>query len=208
VAAAATAPHDNDTGPRYPGTCAGLDADEARERTVERTAAGRPPALRLRAGGAAVTATDRLAGETTMVVDDFVVRRADGIPAYNLAVVVDDDHQGVGEVVRGADLWASTPRQVLVGRLLDLAPVAYAHVPLVVGPDGERLAKRHGSVTLGALAAAGVTAREVVGMLAASVGLAGAGERVTPDRLVDRFDPDAIGRKPWVFDPPTPPTGR
>jgi len=203
VAAAATAPHNNDTGPRYPGTCAGLDADKARERTVERTAAGRPPALRLRAGEAAVTATDRLAGETTMVVDDFVVRRADGIPAYNLAVVVDDHHQGVGEVVRGADLWASTPRQVLLGRLLGLAPVTYAHVPLVVGPDGERLAKRHGSVTLGALARAGMAPRAVLGLLAASVGLVAPGEQVTPGTLVDRFDPGAVDRQPWVFNPPT-----
>ena len=77
-----------------------------------------------------------------------MLRRGDGIPAYNLAVVVDDAAQGIGEVVRGDDLLASTPRQVQLARLLGLPVPAYAHVPLVLGPDGSRLAKRHGAVTL------------------------------------------------------------
>jgi glutamyl/glutaminyl-tRNA synthetase len=81
-------------------------------------------------------------------VYDFVVRRNDGAPAYQLAVVVNDAAQGVGEVVRGADLLDSTPRQILLQRLLGLPEPRYAHVPLVLGPDGRRLAKRHGAVTL------------------------------------------------------------
>ena len=91
---------------------------------------------------------DRLLGRSEGVVDDFVVRRNDGAFAYNLAVVVDDAAQGVGEVVRGADLVDSTPRQIWLRRALGLAEPSYAHVPLVLGPDGRRLAKRHGDVTL------------------------------------------------------------
>jgi glutamyl-tRNA synthetase len=124
---AASAPH----GPvgAYPGTCRELSE---RER-AEREAAGRPPALRVRADGS---------------VDDFVVRRGDGAFAYNLAVVVDDAEMGVDQVVRGDDLADSTPRQVWLGRALGLAVPDYVHVPLVLGPDGARLAKRHGAVTL------------------------------------------------------------
>ena len=102
----------------------------------------------MRAGGAVVAFEDRLLGRVEGVVDDFVVRRGDGAPAYNLAVVVDDAAQGVQEVVRGSDLADSTPRQLWLARALGLPEPAYAHVPLVLGPDGARLAKRHGDVTL------------------------------------------------------------
>src|SRR5699024_9136081 len=112
----------------------------------------------------------------------------DGAPAYNLAVVVDDAAQGVEEVVRGDDLLATTPRQVLLARLLGLAPVAYAHVPLVLGPDGRRLAKRHGSVTLDDRLADGATVEEVVAFLASSAGLAVAGPTPAAD-LVPVFQP-------------------
>ena len=124
---AASAPH----GPvgAYPGTCRELSAGER----AEREAAGRPPALRVRADGS---------------VDDFVVRRGDGAFAYNLAVVVDDAAMGVDQVVRGADLADSTPRQEWLARTLGLPAPEYIHVPLVFGPDGARLAKRHGAVTL------------------------------------------------------------
>ncbi len=128
----------------YPGTCLGLsDAERAARR-----AAGREPALRVRAEAARIVFADRLHGDTEGVVDDFVVRRNDGAPAYNLAVVVDDAAQGVEEVVRGDDLLDSTPRQLFLARALGLPEPAYAHVPLVLGPDGARLAKRHGAVTL------------------------------------------------------------
>ena len=100
------------------------------------------------------------------MVDDFVLRRSDGVPAYNLAVVVDDAEQGVGEVVRGADLLDSTPRQLLLARLLGLPDPAYAHVPLVLGPDGARLAKRHGAVTLADRLALGETIPRIVGWMA------------------------------------------
>jgi glutamyl-tRNA synthetase len=190
---AAAAPH----GPvgAYPGTCRDLTDDER----AEREASGRPPALRLRSEGDVLTVDDRLAGRVSLAVDDFVLRRNDGIPAYNVAVVVDDAHQGIEEVVRGSDLFDTTPRQVLVARLLDLPVPAYAHVPLVVGPDGTRLAKRHGAVTLADLAARGVDAGQVRSLLAESVGLAEPGEPVAPRTLIARFDPDALPREPWVW---------
>ena len=192
---AAAAPH----GPpgTYPGTCRRLGA-AARE---ERRRHGRPAALRLDAGGAVVTVTDRLRGPVSMVVDDLVLRRNDGIPAYNLAVVVDDAFQGVEEVVRGDDLLDSTPRQVLVARLLGLPVPTYAHVPLVLGDDGARLAKRHGAVTLAHLAAVGLDADDVRGVLAASLGLSEPGEPVTMPELVGRFDPARVPTTPWIWRP-------
>lgn len=181
---AASAPHAPPNA--YPGTCRDL-TDVERER---RCAEGRPPALRVRAGAAAVTVQDALAGAVTGVVDDFVVRRNDGAYGYNLAVVVDDAEQGIDEVVRGADLLDSTPRQVWIARRLGLTPPSsYVHVPLMLGDDGARLAKRHGAVTLADRAALGQLAEEVRVELAASVGLDGA----TPAEMLAAFDPAA-----WV----------
>ena len=99
---------------------------------------------------------DRFAGDYYAIVDDVVLRRNDGVPAYNLAVVVDDGLQGDQEVVRGDDLLSSTPRQVMLQRLLGLATPTYLHIPLVMGADGHRLAKRHGAVTMRELDQAGV----------------------------------------------------
>jgi glutamyl-tRNA synthetase len=182
---AASAPHGNLPEGFYPGTCLRLsDAERAGRR-----ATGRPPALRVRADAATVGFEDRVAGPVSGVVDDFVVRRNDGAYAYNLAVVVDDAAQGVGEVVRGADLLDSTPRQLWLGGRLGLPAPGHAHVPLMLGPDGARLAKRHGAVTLADRAAQGETADDVRALLAASVRLAEPGERPTPAELVERFDP-------------------
>jgi glutamyl-tRNA synthetase len=102
----------------------------------------------VRADAEHVRFADRLHGPQEGVVDDFVVQRNDGAPAYNLAVVVDDAAQGVDEVVRGDDLLDSTPRQLWLARTLGVPEPTHAHVPLVLGPDGARLAKRHGDVTL------------------------------------------------------------
>jgi glutamyl-tRNA synthetase len=128
----ATAPHDFNL--RYPGTCRDLAESERRAR-----AEVRPPSIRLR-----VDDTTRNVGE----IDDIVLRRNDGVPAYNLAVVVDDELQGVTQVVRGIDLKQVTPSQQYLQRILGFRELEYVHVGLVVGPDGERLAKRHGAVTL------------------------------------------------------------
>lgn len=183
---AAAAPHGALPDGAYPGTCRELTAAQR----AERVRSGRLAALRVRADAAAVTVRDELLGEVTGTVDDLVLRRTDGDWAYNLAVVVDDHEQGVGRVVRGADLLETTPRQVWLHRTLGYgSPPAYAHVPLVLGPDGRRLAKRHGAVTLAARAAAGQSPEDVRAELAASVGLQEPGERLTPAELVARFDP-------------------
>jgi glutamyl-tRNA synthetase len=140
----------------------------------------------VRAGASREAFVDRLRGPVEGVVDDVVVQRNDGAYAYNLAVVVDDAAQGVGEVVRGADLLDSTPRQRWLAARLGHEPPAHAHVPLLLGDDGARLAKRHGAVTLADRAALGESPADVRAALAASVGLAEPGEPVTPDTLVAR----------------------
>lgn len=192
---AASAPHGPLPEGAYPGTCRDLSSAQR----AERERAGRPPALRLRAGATVVSFADRLLGERRDTVDDLVVRRNDRAPAYNLAVVVDDADQGVGEVVRGADLLDTTARQVYLARMLDLPAPTYAHVPLVLGPDGTRLAKRHGAVTLADRATAGETPIAVRSRLAASVGLARAGEHPALADLLERFDPRAIPSEPSVL---------
>lgn len=195
IRAAASAPHGISAADRYPGTCRKLTK---RER-AGREAAGRPPALRVRSNDAHVAFEDRLLGRQEHAVDDFVVRRNDGAPAYQLAVVVDDAAQNIGEVVRGADLVDSTPRQLLLARLLGLPVPSYAHVPLVLGPDGRRLAKRHGAVTLADRAERGESPAEVVGWMARSLGLAEPGETPAPADLLGRFDPDRLPREPTVW---------
>ena len=182
---AASAPHGDLPEGFYPATCLRLSEAER----AARRASGRPPALRVRAGAATGGFEDRVAGPVSGVVDDFVVRRNDGAYAYNLAVVVDDAEQGVGEVVRGADLLDSTPRQLWLGGRLGLPAPRHAHVPLMLGPDGARRAKRHGAVTLADRAAQGQSAEDVLSLLAASVGLAEPGERVSAAELAGRFHP-------------------
>jgi glutamyl-tRNA synthetase len=157
--------------------------------------------LRAWAGKVRITFEDRLLGHYEGEVDDFVVRRNDGAPAYQLAVVVDDAAQDVGEVVRGVDLLDSTPRQILLSRLLDLKVPDYAHVPLVLGPDGRRLAKRHGAVTLTDRGALGEGTKEVLAWMARSLGLAGPGETPTPTDLLARFDPARLPLEPAVWSP-------
>lgn len=177
----------------YPGTCRDLSAAER----AEREAGGRPAALRLRSSGEPVTVHDRLHGEITRPADDIVLRRNDGVPAYHVAVVVDDHDQGVEEVVRGDDLLDSTPSQAHLMDLLGLPRPAWAHVPLALGPDGQRLAKRHGAVTMADLAERGMSALRVRGLIAASLGLAGEGEEPTMAELLERFDPGRLPRDPW-----------
>ncbi len=199
VAEAASAAHGPLPEGAYPGTCRDLTADARAERAAARP--HKQPSLRVRADAARVTVIDRLHGPHTGVVDDFVVRRGDGVPAYNLAVVVDDAAQGIGQVVRGDDLLAGTPRQAWLAGILGLDVPDYVHVPLVLGPDGERLAKRHGAVTRADLATEGTDAGQLLALLGRSLGLAAPGETVTIVQLLERFDPDAVSTEPWTFDP-------
>jgi glutamyl-tRNA synthetase len=193
IEASASAPH----GPpgSYTGTCRDLtDAERARRRDE-----GRSPALRLRSDHRTVAFVDRLLGPVEAVVDDVVLRRNDGVPAYNLAVVVDDAAQGVTEVVRGDDLALSTPRQIRLQELLGLPRPHYLHVPLVVDADGERLAKRRGmSVTLADLADGDVGVGTVIAWLTDSLGLGPAGRLAD---LIERFDPGRLDRSPVVAPP-------
>jgi len=179
----------------YPGTCRALTDGQRRARED----AGRPPALRVHGEGVTIAFVDRFAGAYEGAVDDVVIRRNDGTPSYNLVVVVDDVDQGVGEVVRGDDLLASTPRQLHLADRLGLTPPTYAHVPLVLAPDGTRLAKRDGAVTLEDRAARGIDAARVLGELAASLGLAAPGEPVTPALVLERFPTTVLPRDPWTL---------
>lgn len=197
IRAAAEAPHGPLPEGAYPGTCRGLTAAQRAER--ERSA-DRPPALRLDARGRTVRFHDRLHGEVEGTADDLVLVRGDGTPAYNLAVVVDDADQGIAEVVRGDDLLDSTPRQLVLAELLGLPAPEYAHVPLVLGADGARLAKRHGAVTLADLAESGTDAGDAVAWMARSLGLAEDGERPSAAELVERFDPAVLPVEPTVLE--------
>ena len=185
----------------YPGTC--RDLTEAERVSARARIAPRQPALRLRApaGLHELRFDDVLLGQVLGAIDDFVLQRGDGAIAYNLAVVVDDADMGVDQVVRGSDLASSTPRQMLLQRLLGLPTPHYAHVPLVLGPTGDRLAKRDGAVTLADLAGLGLHASDVRSLLAASLGLARSGEAVEMSTLLSRFDPTTLPKEPWVWHP-------
>ena len=196
---AAEAPHH---GPvpdgAYPGTCRDLSADDRADREAE----GRPPALRLWSDVGEVTVPDVLLGDIRAEVDDVVLRRNDGTPAYNLAVVVDDAAQGVEQVVRGDDLASSAPRQRYLADLLDLPPMTYAHVSLVLGADGRRLAKRDGAVTLADQQTRGRGPDQVRHLLAVSLGLSAATDSpARPGDLATAFDPGRLPRSPWVPPP-------
>jgi glutamyl-tRNA synthetase len=198
IARAASAPHAEDEGPAYPGTCAGRTAEEA----IALAAAGRPFAWRFRVPDAPVAWNDLVLGQIALnpkqVGGDFLVGR-DGLgPAYQLAVVHDDATMGVTQVVRGDDLVPSTPRQILLYRAFGWPPPAFGHVALAVGADGRRLAKREGSIKLATLRTAGVDPRRLVGWLAQSCGWIDRPEPSTPHDWISRFRLDSVPRQPWI----------
>jgi len=199
IAAAASAPHEEHEGPAYSGTCSHRRAADAEELGRQ----GKPFAWRFRVT-ASPPFTDRFAGhqqiDLTRLGGDFVVWKSAGTPAYQLAVVVDDAAMGVTEVIRGDDLIPSTPRQLLLYRALGHTPPAFAHIPLVVGEDGRRLAKRHGDTRLSALRSAGVKPEALVGLLAWSCGWIDRPEPVAAGELLPRFRLDAIPSRPFVLE--------
>lgn len=192
---AASAPHLEHEGPTYPGTCAHRTAADADTLTVPYAwrfrVADSPPFDDLYAGRQQI--------DLNMAQGDFVVWRAVDVPAYQLAVVVDDAAGGVTEVIRGDDLLTSTPRQLLLYRALGLPAPAFAHVPLVVGEDGRRLAKRHGDTRLSALRDVGVKPEDLVGLLAHSCGWIARPEPVSAKELIPHFNLTAIPREPFVL---------
>lgn len=195
---AASAPHADGQELPYPGTCAGRSVVDAR------SLAGRPFAWRFRVTDVPAF-IDGFRGPTGLSRDDiggdFVVWKSQGTPAYQLAVVVDDADQGVTVVVRGDDLISSTPRQLLLYRALGLNPPEFVHVPLVVGPDGRRLAKRHGDTRLRALREAGVRPELVVGLLAWSCGWQRDIVPISAGELLPWFRLDALPRGAFTLTP-------
>lgn len=185
---------------QYPGTCRKLSDAARATRRAELAAQERVPALRLRAEVTEFTVHDVLHGDYTGEVDDFILRRGGNVNqgqdwAYNLAVVVDDAFQGVDQVVRGDDLLPSAPRQAYLANLLGAPLPEYVHVPLVVTRDGARLSKRDGAVTLRQMLAGGASAADVVGELAASLGIAAR----SVDELLRDFDPARVGTQPVIW---------
>ena len=193
---AATAPHASDGTYLYAGTCRDLTPEQIAERSCRRA-----PATRLRVPdkddpAGTIEFCDLAYGPQKEVLarecGDFLVRRSDGVFAYQLAVVVDDGLMGVNQVVRGRDLLGSSARQIYLARLLGLAAPAYGHVPLLTAPDGRRLSKRDQDLDLGALRQRGISSRRIVGALAAAAGIAQKGEEVSPEELLGRFSWEKI----------------
>ncbi len=188
---AASAPHASDGTYIYQGTCRGLTPEQVAEKATVR-----PPATRLVVPAAtdpagAIAFTDAVYGPQREVLasecGDFIIRRSDGVFAYQLVVVVDDGLMGINQVVRGMDLLGSCARQTYLARLLGFQPPAYAHVPLLVAPDGRRLAKREKDLDLGALRAAGVSPQQICGALAAAAGFIEPGQKSSPQELIEAF---------------------
>ena len=184
---AASAPHRSDGAAVYSGRCAHLTAAE---RAVFE-AMGRRPAYRVRVPDEIVTVNDLHMGlyaeNLRRDCGDFIVRRSDGVWAYQLAVVVDDALMGVTRVVRGSDLLSSAPRQAWLHRTLGYEPPEFCHVPLLLAPDGRRLSKRDGDLDMGALRQR-YTPEELTGLLAHWAGLLPAPEPVRPRELIEEFD--------------------
>jgi glutamyl-tRNA synthetase len=197
----ASAPHGlASEGPAYPGTCRGLTRRERRDKAVFRR-----PSLRFALPDRPVEFRDAAAGLQTFAPGaggDFIVRRSDGIYGYQLAVAVDDAEMGITDVLRGRDLLDSTPRQILLLRALDLPVPQYAHIPLMHGPDGKRLSKRHGDISLTAIRASGTPPEKVVGVLAYASGLIERPEPVKPAELINSFRMEMIPSEPVVWDQP------
>jgi glutamyl-tRNA synthetase len=202
VELAASAPHAEDGSAIYPGTCRG------RFKTILEAgkAAGRSPAIRFAVPRKTIEWFDAFAGrqkyDVAKQLGDFVIAKADGTPAYQLAVVVDDAVSGVTHVVRGDDLLDSTPRQMLLYNALDMADQipTYYHLPLVVGTDGRRLAKRHGDTRISFYRERGVPASRVLSLLAKWCGIESPTPTESTRSLIDRFRIENISKSAIVFD--------
>jgi glutamyl-tRNA synthetase len=196
---AASAPHAQAAASIYPGTCRGRFASIQEARRLS----GRDPALRFASPGGIVEYTDEFHGPQRFDaarLGDFVVAKADGTPAYQLAVVVDDSQMHITDVVRGDDLLESTVRQLLLYEALQETPRGprWWHLPLVIGEDGRRLAKRHGDTRLETYRRQGVHPRRLLALLARWCGME-CGGRISLQELLDRFDLQAVPRQPIVF---------
>lgn len=196
VEEAASAPHAEGLEPVYPGTCAHRSVADA-------VSLDRPFCWRFRSAGGIETFDDEVRGPQAASKNDFggdfVVWKNDGGPSYQLACVADDHAMSVTQVLRGDDLVTSTFRQLQLYRTFSSAPPRFAHVPLVVGPDGRRLAKRHGDTRLETVRKSGIAPEKLIGLLAWSAGLLKSPTPIRPSDLIDRFDIGAMPREPFVF---------
>ncbi len=197
---AAQAPHLSDGTVPYDGRCSRLSPEEAC-----RLAQGKRPSLRLRVGTADIAFVDGLQGPQRAVLaescGDFVLRRADGLAAYQLAVVVDDGRMGITQVVRGRDLLSSTARQLYLYRLLGYEPPDFYHIPLLIAPDGRRLSKRERDLDMGALRDRFQRPEPLLGRLACLCGLVPKPEPIGVAELTGIFRWDCIPRRDIVVNP-------
>lgn len=195
--AVASAPHPGEGEPVYPGFCRNLSLEEE-----NRLAAGKKPALRLKTPPGDWPFQDRIYGfmsqEVSREAGDFIVRRSDGVAAYQLAVVVDDAAMDITHVLRGSDLLSSTPRQLLLYDLLELTVPVFAHVPLLCAADGRRLAKRDQDLTLASLRERGIRPEMVIGYLAWKAGLLEAWRPVSCCQLIEGFALERLPREPVI----------
>lgn len=197
IESAASAPHAEHEGPAYPGTCAvrrSADAESLLQSFAWRFRVTDSP-------GFDDGFLGRVDVDIRKIGGDFVVWKSSGTPAYQLAVTVDDADMGVTDVIRGDDLVPSTPRQLLLYRAMNRTSPSFTHVPLVVGPDGRRLAKRHGDTRLATLRDAGVLPEALIGLLAWSCGWLEKPRPVSAQELIATFRFDTIPRSPFVLTP-------
>ena len=196
-----SAPHGDDHELRYPGTCRPAEAAPA----GTNFSSDNSVAWRVRVPAERIGYMDQFAGEQSFDVQqsvgDFLVRTKEGLPSYQLAVVVDDARQGIDQVVRGDDLISSAPRQLLLYDRLKPGPLpTYTHLPLVVGQDGRRLAKRHGDTRLSHYREQGVSPQRIVGLLAEWCGC-GDRRETSAEQFLSDFDLQGLSREPIVFAP-------
>lgn len=188
-----SAPHSKE--PVYPGKCANLSLEQQAIRSQDKT-----PSLRLRVENQNVSYLDGVLGQQTQnlkhEVGDFVIKRADGLFAYQFAVTIDDLDQGITHVVRGADLSSSTARQLFLAQLLkpNTKPIEYWHVPLKLDQDGKRMAKRDGSLSLQQLKNQGISADTVIGQFAFELGLVPQNKAISAHDLLDTLSFEQFGR--------------
>ena len=201
VEEAQAAPHETADGLYYPGTC--RDRFAGWTHASSTLSEERLPAWRFRVSEGSLTFRDTFHGSCSynvfQQVGDFAIARHEDGAGYMLAVVVDDTDMGITEIVRGDDLLPATPRQILLYRALNVPIPSFTHIPLVVGPDGRRLAKRHGDTRISALREAGTSPQRIMGMLAHWCGWGVWGEELTPYDVLKRYDLTKLPRQPVVL---------